>query len=495
MGDFSHYPPADASGLIAKAEREAAQAQQQQREELQQQLREGAADGAPPPTADGALPFPPGFVGALAQYVYQQAPRPVAEVSVVAALGLMAGMAGREWHISNTGLNLYIVLVAKSGIGKEAMHTGIWNLVTAALRKRPEVGWVVDFNDYVSGPALTKGCAQNPCFVNVADEIGHKFLAMAADRDPSMRSLRKQLTTLYSKSGPGSIAGGISYSSQDNNVEAVQAVAYSLIGETTPRNFYESITDAMMADGFMSRFCVIEYTGGRPAKNPFHGCAPPQPVVDHIAQIVEHSMRLRAGDKFCPVAVSADAQALLDRYEGECDAAINATDDENLRQLWNRAHLKVLRIAALLAVGDNPYAPSVSLEQAAWAVDLVRHGIGTFDRRIRTGEVGEGSDGGREQKVLELCREFLTLPAGHKKLLEQKGGEKMQQVGIVPRRFLQQRTQRLAAFEKHPLKHTKALDLTLKTAIANGYLMEVKKNPLVEEFGFHGEAYRVVSLP
>lgn len=492
----------DATGLVAKAAQVQQEAQSAKRAEFEYDLERvkvqapngGAyvADGPAPPV-QGALPMPPGFVGALAQYIYQHAPRPVAEVAIVGALGLMAGVAGRVWYIPKSGLNLYIVLVARSAIGKEAMHSGVNTLLQAAREFYGEAGLIADSSDFASGPALLKACAQNPCFVNLAGEIGHKFVLMAENRDTSMRSLRKQMTTLYSKSGPDAVAGGISYSSQENNVESMQAVAFSLIGETTPGTFYESITDAMMSDGFMSRFCVIEYSGDRPARNPAHVDRPPEPLVRHLATIMQHAGKASAADVFQKVAFSPAAQALLDRFDEECDTGIVGQDDENLRQLWNRAHLKALRVAALLAVGDHFSNPVVTEEHATWAITLVRHGVAAFDKRIRQGDIGEGSDGGREQKVLQVCRDFLLMP--HEKLPSWlKHGSEMQQANIVPRRYLQQRTQRLAAFEKHKLGHTKALDLAIKTAMTNGNLIEVKKEPLVEQFSFYGQAYRVMNL-
>ena len=103
------------------------------------------------------------------------------------------------------------------------------------------------------------------------------------------------------------------------------------------------------------------------------------------------------------------------------------------------------------------------------------------------------TDGGREARVMELCREFLSLPAD-KMPAWLKDGVQMRDAGIVPRKYLQQRTQRIAAFEKFNLGHTHALNMAIKTAMTNGNLMEVKKDSLIEQFGFHGQAYRVLSL-
>jgi hypothetical protein len=91
----------------------------------------------------------------------------------------MAGICGKVWVIPKSGLNLYIVLVARSGIGKEAMHDGISDLITAALPFCPVAGNFADFTEYASGPALIKACVHNQCFVNVSGEIGHRCRAMA----------------------------------------------------------------------------------------------------------------------------------------------------------------------------------------------------------------------------------------------------------------------------------------------------------------------------
>lgn len=436
---------------------------------------------------------PPGFAGAIAQFIYRAAPRPVAEVAVVAALGLLAGICGREWTIPGSGLNIYVVLVARSGVGKEAMHRGIAKLVAAARKRYALADQFVSYDDVASGPALVKLLLNAPCSVNVAGEIGHKFSAMAKDNESAMRSLRRTMTNLYSKSGPDNVAGGIAYSNQENNVGSIEGASYSLIGETTPGTFFESITRGMMEDGFMSRFNVVEYRGDRPEKNPALCDTPEETLVDHIVALMRHAHLLRGTNKFQNVIFSPTAQTSLDAFEQECDDAIRrAGDDEGHRQMWNRAHLKVLRIAALLAVADNYLFPTVSDQHVRWAINLLRQDIGVFARRIKSGEVGEGSDDGRERKLLELCREYLLakssdLPAYGKKW------NSMREAGFVTRNYLQIRTQRLAAFEKHPRGHKAALDMAIQTAIDNGNLIAVSNSTTVELHGFHGKIYGVIT--
>ena len=90
----------------------------------------------PPPVADPVaqvpgVNLPPGLVGDLARYYYSTAIRPVPEIALAAAIATLAGICGRSYNISDTGLNQYIVLLAKTGRGKEGALGGITKLMAA----------------------------------------------------------------------------------------------------------------------------------------------------------------------------------------------------------------------------------------------------------------------------------------------------------------------------------------------------------------------------
>lgn len=437
------------------------------------------------------LPWPPGFAGRIAQYIYQSAPRPVKEVAIVASLGLLAGLCGKAWHIPQSGLNMYIILVARSAIGKEAMHSGISSLIRSCTASMPTFHNFIDFTDFASGPALIKACANNPSFVNVSGEWGRKLKRLAHDdRDGPLSTLRTQMTNLYQKSGPQSIVGGIGYSNKDNNIASISGVAYSMIGETTPSTFYEALTESMMEDGFLSRFLIIEYDGDRPALNTSQVMHPDAALQDALVKLAFQAQNLIGGQTSQPLGRTEEAAQIMWAFERECDKEINSTHDESRRQMWNRAALKVLRIAGLLAVADNWINPCVTKEHLDWALDVIRRDIQIMSRRLDTGDVGTG-DTARERKLMSLLRDYLANPLA----ASYKVPEEMRQNSIVPRSYLQIRTARVASYYNHRAGQNAALDLAIQSAVNNGYLMEVDKAKVAEAYNYHGKAYRVIKLP
>lgn len=443
-----------------------------------------------PVETPSTLDWPPGWIGEIAQYLYSIAPRPVREVAIISALGFFAGLMGRTYNISGSGLNLYLVLVARSAVGKEAMHSGISKLTHRILLSNPIISNYIDFADYASGPALVKSLAQRTSFVNVAGEWGRKLRKMSDDHtEGPMASLRTVMTNLYQKSSAGTIVGGIGYSDKEKDVKATNGVAFSMIGETTPDTFYESLTNTMMQDGFMSRFIVVEYAGLRPELNPAQSA---QLHDDHIGRFVNilDTIARCPPDAYVDVAMSREAQDMLDGFDKECDKQINLTEDESWRQMWNRAHLKTLKIAGLLACADNHMTPIVTAEHAEWALDIVKRDIRIMSRKMTDGDVGDG-DMVRERKLLSTLRQYLQEPMTKGYGLP----DEMRKAGVVARKYLQIRLQRTNAFVKHKLGQTAGLDMTIRSLTDSGYIVEVAKDKIPTEWNFHGKCYRIVSLP
>lgn len=478
----------DFSQLFAKADDlvNRAKAEQQQKREA-----EVAAmiPLSPQVTPAVVLDWPPGTVGELAKVFYQCSIRPVREIAIASALAVYAGICGREWVIPKSGLNLYIILLARSAIGKEAISDAcamVHRIISEGnLLSQP----FFDFSECASGQALRQLLGKSPCFVQVSSEWGENFAAMANKRDAPKQTLRKQVKNLYHKSSPTSIVGGLTYADPTKNLEDSRgSVAFSFIGECTPSAFMSALTEDMMSDGTMSRLLVIEYEGDRPDENPSPLADLPSACKEHLRALATHAMSMRQRG-YVPINIHGDAYQLTRDFNTECDQQIRGKFDEGWRQMWNRAHLKVLRIAGLLAAADQYLNPWITTAHVQWAISLVRRDIATFRRRQEDGDVGV-SDDSRERKLTRCITDYLTNGAKESYRIPPA----MKKDGIVPRKYLQVRCSTLPAFRDHNLGANAALDLAIRSLVDSGYMKEVPAPELTKNYTFSGKAYRVISL-
>lgn len=449
----------------------------------------------PRPTfAPASATRPPGFAGEVFDWLLRASLLPVPEVALVTTLGIAAGIMGRAYTTPapHTGLNIYLILVGRSATGKEMLHDGAGALLVALRQRVPSVVNLINFDDYVSGPALAKQCAESRCFVNFNSEFGRRLKRMANPKDAPMADLRTTYTKLYSKSGPSSFVGDLVYSNARHSIPG--AVAFSVIGETTPGTLRTAMTPDMMEDGFLSRFGWLEYTGDRPTENDAAALhtTPPEALVAKLAEVAVQAMTMLANNTFCPIRLTHDAQVRLDVFKGLCTVNINAAgEDESLRQIWNRAHLKALKYAGLVAGLDNHTQPVATLPQVEWAIGLVQRDAALFEQSLANGDVGSDATA-QEKKLLHMIGEFLHKPLSKSYAFVPAA---MQTDGVVPRKYLQKRTSDTACFLAHPLGATVALDKALQSLCDSGYLAEIDKVKAGEVYTFQGRCFKVVELP
>lgn len=463
--------------------------------------RQGGSTGAVPIAAPAAaqppasaLPapafgWPPGLVGRIAQALYAGAYSPVPDVAVAAAIALVNGVCGRAYRTySGKDLAIYIILVAQSGIGKDAIHEGIPELIKLANVPRAET--LLRQSDFASGEALHKRLLASPGFLYLQGEFGRKLKRMSNPSDTPMQNFRTTLTNAYGKS----FMEGKEYSKEEDSKLGVAWPALSFLGETTPSTFLECLTPDMMEDGFMSRFLTVQCSSKKPI--PREG--------QRMYQLSEHDLMLWRNllthcEQFqdiyrtdAPrVEASQDAYNLLRKFELDCIDKVNASSSEYERQSWHRAALKAMKIGSALAAADNFACPLMTAAHAEWALQFVQADIDAFQKRHDSGDIGT-DDHARERKVLEVCKRFLSQEGVSERY--QKSFESMRLNSIVPRAYLQTMTQKLTPFTSHKQGATSALDATLRSLIANGYLMEVEKSKVSESYVYQGKAYRVIQF-
>lgn len=433
--------------------------------------------------------FPPGLIGEIADYFMGTAHRPVADLALAAALAFVAGVVGRCFNISASGLSLYILYIAPTGTGKEGAARGISSLVSAV---KPQVPMIDDFigpGAFASGQGMLRTFEDQPSFVSVMGEFG-LVLGELNDKRASAatKMIKRIMLDAFGKSGWNDRINPTMYSDVAKKIKTIYAPAMTIFGETTPENFYDKIDQSDIADGFLPRFHIVEYTGRRPEINVNAGCAPTSSLVGRVADLVAQSLAMKANNTNAQIGITNDAAIVLHNFNIECDYNINHATNDAERQLWNRAHLKAIKLAGLLAVGVNSHNPCVDDFAAQWAIAYTRAGVHVIEKRFFEGDVGHGENKQRAE-VMRLISEWLT---GDGKLAKgYRLTDDLIKSGFIPYTYLVERSARLACFYNDRFGTARSLQNQLNTLVESEVLISLDANTALMRFNRRQKLYSV----
>ena len=437
-----------------------------------------------------SISLPPGLVGELAQYFYQAAIRPVPEIALAAAIALTAGISGRSYNISGSGLNQYIILLARTGSGKEGALSGIENLLATVRSQIPMIDEFMGPAAFASGQALVRVLSERPCFVSVLGEFGLTLQQLSDPRANSAeKMLKKVLLDVYAKSGWNRMLQSSVYSDVEKNTKVVKSPCITILGESTPETFFEGMDASHIAEGLIPRFSIMEYHGNRPPRNRNPNQPPPPDLVNRFAGLVVASITTTNNNVCTQVELDEASMALMDSFDAEADNHMNTARLGDVEvQLWNRAHLKALKMGALLAVGVNPHRPVVTADLAHWAIQFVKSDITRVLARFSKGDVGKG-DSKQFNDLKQVVEGFFKLT---QKGLDSYGvGSKMFQARVIPYSYLIRRTSAVASFRHDKMGSTQALKKTIEALVNAGMLIEISKATLATAYQYSGAAYGV----
>lgn len=438
--------------------------------------------------------LPNGLIKELARFIYAQSPRPVKAISTMTALALMAGICGRSYNISGTGLNNYFVLLAPTGIGKEGISKGINKLINTIIPQQPLAKTFVGLGELVSGISLLRYLSEETqCCLTVQGEFGMTMQRMTGrNATPNMLQLRKIILDLYGKSGNGEIMRSTVYADKQKNIGEIKAPSFTMLAESTPSTFFDALSDGLVDEGLISRFNIVECTAKRPPLNKHHNkIEVPTDLKDYFLNLASNCLTLNATDQVIDIEMTHDAEEIFNDFDKFCDDEINNSPEESYRQLWNRGHLKSLKIASLFAIGVNIYKPIITKEHALFAIRFVRDSIQQMYNRYSNLEIGVDSVS-FEKRTLDL-----TYVVGYI-LINSKttnfGNEEMKKDYVIPYKLLQAKCASRKSFkslEKGGVAQN--LKIAIQELVDSGLLVEVKAHVLKEKYNYSGKAWTIAN--
>jgi hypothetical protein len=317
-------------------------------------------------------------------------------------------------------------------------------------------------------------------------------LQQISDRraNSSQVMLRKVLLDLYAKSGWNRMLRSSVYSDTEKNTAIVQSPNVSILGESTPETFFDGLDSSHIAEGLIPRFSIIEYTGDRPPRNRNPNHPPSKDLAQKFADLITISLTTTNNNMVKQVTIDDHSLQLLDDFDIRADAIMNSAKMDVEMQVWNRAHLKALKLAALLAVGINPHSPVVTAELAQWAITFVVADVSLVVARFKEGDVGTGDSKQLAdlRRVVELYYKPDCAFAARTDI-----GRKLHAAKIIPYAYLIRQTASLSSFKADKMGATNSLKRNVQVMVDSGMLVEIAKPQLAEKYDYSGVAYGIGS--
>jgi len=331
----------------------------------------------------------------------------------------------------------------------------------------------------------------NNSFASIVGEFGLYLQEMVGIKaPPHLLGLRRFMLNAYNKSGQFKTIRASIYSDKDKNTGNVLSPAFTLVGESSPERFYEGLNEELMMEGLLPRFTVIEYAGKRvPLNENFLNVAVPTQLIDKLTAICAYSLSLNTQNKIVNITTSERAKELLKKFDKYCDDKINTADKEVTRVIWTRAHVKAMKLAGLIAVGNDPYNPVIDERAAMWAINLVHDNSIDFAVKFENGDVGKhSSESKQHQELSRIANDYLVEE--WEKIEKYKAGSKeLHAMKVIPYSYLYKRAARVGIFKSSIAGITKAIKETIKSMCERGILIELDKSSTLKKFGTAGLCY------
>ena len=439
---------------------------------------------------------PPGLMGEISEFIFKTSWKPVQEIAMLGAIGLMAGFAGRAYNANGSGLNLYLLLLARTGRGKEAISRGYDRIFEACSLSMPQINDFRGPGDLASGQGLLRLMSEHrtKSFVSVFGEFGAMLskisspTAIGADK-----MTQRVMLDFFSKSGKGEKVLPTVYSDAERNTQIIESPAFSFIAECAPEFFNETVNPSMVATGLLPRFIISEYDGVRVPSN-INGplMQPSQYMIERVQSLATACLRCISQNVAINIPFTSEALELSRALDKKCDQKINDGDGIIVEELWNRVHLNAIRLAGLVAVGVNATQPVIDKEAWVWAENFVTRNIMLLEDKFESGMVAVMAGHEEEsevEKLNEVIVEFYNLTPH--KLGSYGVTEKMHRCGVIPYSYFFKRLMRIKPFTRAKCGPTIALKRALQGACDSGDLAEMPKLQCQRDFDFGGRCFVV----
>jgi hypothetical protein len=387
-------------------------------------------------------------------------------------------------------------LLAPTGTGKDAIADGISKIFDAVQVNVPAAKDFRGPGELVSSAGLIKWLERKPCCLSVLGEIGLMMQQMALPNANShIKGLQRVLTQMYSKSGKGKSFDPSAYSDKEKNTDHVKSPAYTIVGESVPGEFYSALDENLISNGLLPRFAIFEYTGERPYYQEGKEFVKPTfSLIQSVTNVIASAVTMASNGNVHAVPATAEAQEKFREFDKWTTDQINIEGvSEVLRHLWNRAHLKALKLASIYAIGVNYINPIVDMEATMWATNMVVEQTYRLIYKFENAEVGQINNGEAKQMqdLMHAVQTFMDCP--HDKYSKYGGTFDMHKDGVFTQSHIQRRLISMASFRSDRAGSSIAIKRAFQQLLEADDIRELPAMQMQAKYGTKAKAYCIMN--
>ena len=319
------------------------------------------------------LTWPPGVLGELAQLMFEKSVYPIKEVSIVSALGLIAGVGGRTYNVNRSGINLYLTLLMRTGMGKDAIQ----KFIAQVLGEYKGSGQsFLGAKTYTSGKALAEDLRLHRARLCVFTEAGFMYRTSSGNTE----SLQRNILDYYSKSGRDDFAMPERYSDSIASIQELRSPALTIINESTPEIFNQTMKhrDAVNT-GERARMLAFNVNHRKPYINPNHSKFKLTPILQNKFDVFFRMCKVnqqKDTPEVLEIVPPIDYYDIINKYVDKENAAWE--NGSNLEATClTRVGEKLNRLMGCLAAIESPGRPVITQEMVDWALHLIEYELAT----------------------------------------------------------------------------------------------------------------------
>lgn len=323
---------------------------------------------------------PPALLGKLfdTSLAFQHLPSEV--FAFASTIGLLAGICGRKFNVSGTGLNVELLVIARTGRGKDSIRKFITQTLYALNENGSSSSFLAPAR--FTGPvAMYNALKDSRSCVSVQTECG---LIKSSDAGDGAGCTRYQLG-LYSASGRNEVMGGEGYSSKDGSIQALNSAAMSFVMESTAESFMTIFSsEKAMTSGELPRVGIYRETDFIPDTN-FHFTKPviPDDVFEKLSILANVCAREQAKPTPDVIDMEIEDKSLIEDINTRWRQVMNEEHDTKML-MATRNTLRTLKYAAIAAVFNNEVGDNIiHNRELMWANNIVEAEYASIDRFFR----------------------------------------------------------------------------------------------------------------